>query len=138
MHLEHLPPTPEPALRALARRAGQMQAAELPATTLLVDDSGGYRDFSAFVALAEAAEGLLESHFGEVLTLAYFHPDFAFAGLPPTAPAHLIHRAPFPILQLLRRADTAFAKTRVDVDALLERNAAHAATLGPEFFAQYL
>ena len=57
-------------------------------------------------ALVEAAEDppSLEEFVGNRIQPAFFHPDWTFAELPEESALHFEKRAPFPVINLLRRA----------------------------------
>ncbi len=135
--LEILPLDRASALAAVYRRAAQMASAALPETTLLIGPAG-LESLAAFGAFQETAERLLEESFPDVFVTASFHPRYTFAEVDPSDASHYVHRSPYPVLQLLRKGQVAFAKTRYDVAALLNRNSATAARLGSAFFERYL
>lgn len=126
--LEALPSDREEALQTVFRRAAQMHEHRLPETTLLVAASG-FDDFTDFITFESIAEALVEHAFAAHFVTASFHPRYTFAGLASDSPVHEIHRAPYPVLQLLRRRSVAFAKTQHNVDQVLERNRARAERL---------
>ena len=126
--IELLPVPPEAALAVVYRRARQMSSRTLPETTLLTAPVG-LEDFAAFVDFQTLAEELLEREFPGSFVTASFHPSYTFADVEADSPVHRIHRSPYPVLQLLRQASTAFAKTRHDAAALLARNRTRAEQL---------
>ncbi len=134
---EALPPDLAAALLAVYRRASQMSTAGVPATVLLIAASG-LESFASFQDFQAAAETLLEEAFAGQFITASFHPAYTFAGHATRSSVHYLHRSPYPILQLLRQDQVAFAKTSVNLAALLGRNADVAESLGEGFFAQYL
>jgi hypothetical protein len=113
-----------------AERLVASDAADLE-TTLLVHpfvltDFGAYNDF------LDLAEGLLRDrgHAG-VLQIASFHPDYRFAGEPPSDPAHATNRSPWPMLHLLREASVSAAvDAHPDAAAIPARNVALLRELG--------
>lgn len=131
--LELVPQDQAEALGVVYKRAAQMAAASLPATSLMVSPDG-LREFSVFLAFLEAAELLIEEAFPDRFVTASFHPDYTFAGLPADDAGHWVHRSPYAVLQLLRREQVAFAKKHVDIPGLLLRNSTVAAELGAAFF----
>ena len=47
----------------------------------------------------------LQAFVGDRVQPAFFHPSWTFSGLPEDAPIHFEKRAPYPVINLLRRAD---------------------------------
>lgn len=126
--LEALPGALDADLQAVYRRAAQMCDNALPETTLLLAPDA-YASFESFLEFQSAAEALLDLEFPGRFVTASFHPAYTFAELDANSPVHRIHRAPYPTLQLLRQRSVAFAKTRHDVAAVLERNRERATEL---------
>lgn len=77
------------------------------ATTMLIAPRYGL-GIERFYALYESLTDALEDEGEEVLRNrvqpAFFHPEWTFSGLEPEAPIHFEKRAPFPVVNLLRRA----------------------------------
>ena len=125
-------------LSRLARRAGQMTEHDSPATALLVVTGPAFASLACYLALAAAAEELLAELAGGGLSLATFHPEHRFAGLPADDPAHELQRAPWPLLHLLRADQVrALAGDPGVATSIQAVNRLRAAELGPEFFARY-
>ncbi len=134
---ETLPTDPTAALSAIYRRASQMASGDLPETTLLIVVEG-LSSFGDFMAFQEAAESLLAERFGAQFVTATFHPAYTFADTAVGDERHFLHRSPYPVVQLLRQRQVAFAKTHGDIPALLSRNSEVAKQLGNAYFRSVL
>lgn len=58
----------------------------------------------AAAAADEAATNSVELHVGDRIQPAFFHPQWSFSELSADAPLHFEKRAPYPVINLLRRA----------------------------------
>jgi len=77
------------------------------ATTMLVAPRypGGVEGFyDLYVALTDLLESDDEPMLQNQVQPAFFHPDWTFDGLEPDSAVHFEKRAPFPVINLLRRA----------------------------------
>lgn len=92
----------------------------------------GFRRFSDYLKLLQAANALLRREGYEgTFQLASFHPDYLFAGTPPSDPANYTNRAPWPMLQVLRESSVSRAvDVYPDPEQIPVRNSAFARAKG--------
>ena len=126
-------------LAALEQEVNGLMACvpEVRDTSLLIAPQAlpDFFEFNGFIGEAERL--LARRELDGVLQLAYFHPQFEFAGADPDDIAHFTNRSPYPTLHLLRadsitRAVQAFP----DASAIYEANIATLRRLGPEGWAR--
>mmetsp|Transcript_7511 Transcript_7511/g.14698 ORF Transcript_7511/g.14698 Transcript_7511/m.14698 type:complete len:258 (-) Transcript_7511:169-942(-) len=75
-------------------------------TTMLVAPKykgNGVEFYDLYVYLTDLLESEDEDILNNEIQPAFFHPDWEFDGLPPDAALHFEKRAPFPVINLLRR-----------------------------------
>lgn len=130
-------PDPAHASALLAGLADRMARSPEPETALLVLPEG-YSDLADFLDFFYAAEDWIAAEYPAAFALAAFHPEYAFADEPPDAPAHLIHRSPYPTLHVLRESSIGRAVDAYPgIEDIPARNTATAARLGREFFEAF-
>ena len=126
-------------LAALEQEVNGLMACvpEVRDTSLLIAPQAlpDFFEFNGFIGEAERL--LARRELDGVLQLAYFHPQFEFAGADPDDIAHFTNRSPYPTLHLLRadsitRAVQAFP----DASAIYEANIATLRRMGPEGWAR--
>ena len=109
-----------------------------PRTELLLVEP--FLSFEAFDELLQLAEQLAEQGLEGEVVVAGFHPDFVFAeeAKPARASSSLcyLHRAPVPILHLLRAADLDHVPLQRS-EQILARNRVLVEQLGTNFFRSF-
>ncbi len=107
---------------------------ESEAETCLFVVPEGLADFHDYLALFEAAEGVIpEAGLEGILQLASFHPDYCFEGAGAEDPANYTNRSPHPMFHLIREAPLARALEKYpDPEAIPERNVSLLRELGLE------
>lgn len=95
----------------------------LSTTLIVLEEPGVIADFELFLDIAFTCEEILdETGANALVQLATFHPDYIFEGSNDAA-ANATHRAPLPVLHLLRVQEVEEAIARhADIPGLLTRN----------------
>ena len=111
-------------------------SAEERDTTLLIAPAcmEDFLDFNDFTALAD--DLIEELELDGILQVAFFHPQFQFAGTQADDVSNCTNRTPYPTLHLLREESIDRAVAVVpEADAIFERNIEVLEGLGPQGWA---
>ncbi len=130
---------PVVALDILAKRMLQTPSVETALLMLPQTATGAHYAFEDFLDIEAEAHLLLATRYADVLELASFHPQYRFADVAEDDVAQWIHRAPYPLLHLLRTASIeAIMEADLDfVASIPERNHGRAERLGAAYFRQF-